>query len=309
VSLLALAVSAAACSSDPGDPGSARPTPATVVAVGDLACGSDPVANGDVCRYGDVASIAIDEDPDLFLALGDTQYETPDGTIDYRFYDGAFGPLRPITVPTPGDEDWTADRAAFLEYFGDRTNDLGYGETTIAGWQVIALNSQDCFDADGCRPGSAQIEWLRDRLADPPDEASTCTLAIWHDPRYLWAAWWAKDGAPRGPQEHVAPFWDVLDAAGADVVLNGNAHHYERWAPMDAAGVATSDGITEFVVGTGGKSLNPLGPEPRPAQLEVAQDGEFGVLTLDLRPGSLDYRWRGIDPASSFSDAGTIECR
>jgi hypothetical protein len=304
----AVSAVAAACGAGAGG-GSATTGPqrATLVAVGDIACGAPPMNEGDECRYGSVAEVAIDERPDLFLALGDVQYATPSGTLDFSFYDGAFGELRPVTLPTGGDEDWDADRDAFLTYFGARTNANGYDATVLAGWQVVVLNSRDCFDADGCRDGSPQYEWLQERLEDPPDDATECTLAIWHDPRFLWAAWWSKDGAPRGPQERVAPFWELLDAAGADVVLHGNAHHYERWEPMDAVGDAAEDGITQFVVGTGGKSLNEVGPEPRPENLAVAQDDEFGVLVLELRAGSLTYRWRGAEPGG-FHDEGTIEC-
>jgi acid phosphatase type 7 len=303
--LAAVCLVAAGCGD--GSSGVAPTQPATVVAVGDIACGADPMGSGGECRYGSVAEVVIDEQPDLFLALGDAQYVTPSGDLDFSFYDRSFGELRPITLPAAGDEDWDADRDAFLGYFGARTTATGYDSTVVAGWHVVVLNSRDCFDADGCREGSPQYEWLQERLADPPDDASECTLAIWHDPRFLWAAWWSKDGVPRGAQERVAPFWELLDAAGADVVLNGNAHHYERWAPMDAEGDASPEGITEFVVGTGGKSLNDLGLEPRPANLAVAQDDEFGVLVLELRTDGLEYRWRGIEPGG-FSDQGSIVC-
>ncbi len=300
-----LALATAACSD-----GSRATTdqPARVVAVGDIACGADALQRGPVCRYAAVADAVIDEDPALFLALGDIQYPTPSGRVDFGYYDASFGSLLDATLPTPGDEDWGVDRGAYLRYFGGRTTESGYDTSAIAGWHVVVLNSRDCFDDDGCREGSDQYEWLRDVLANPPEGTDRCTLAIWHDPRFLWAEWWQKDGLPRGPQERVAPFWELLDAADADVTLHGNAHHYERWTPMSASGEANSDGITEFVVGTGGKSLNALGPQPRPANLAAAQDAEFGALVLDLRPGSLAYRWRGIDSVGSFIDSGTIDC-
>jgi hypothetical protein len=304
---LALISIIAACGGGGRGTAPTGPQRATLVAVGDIACGAEPAPLGDECRYDAVAEVAIAEEPDLFLALGDVQYATPSGDLDFSFYDEAFGALRPVTLPTGGDEDWDADREAFLGYFASRTNDDGYDSLALAGWHIVVLNSRDCFDDDGCRAGSPQYEWLRERLADPPDDAGECTLAIWHDPRFLWAAWWNEDGAPRASQERVTPFWELLDAAGADVVLHGNAHHYERWQPMNAVGEATKHGITQFVVGTGGKSLNDLGPEPRPANLAVAQDEEFGVLVLELRPGSLTYRWHGAEP-SGFRDTGTIEC-
>ena len=45
----------------------------------------------------------------------------------------------------------------------------------------------------------------------------------------------------------------MLHAAGADVVLNGDAHNYERFAPQDPSGNPDpARGIRAFVVGTGG---------------------------------------------------------
>lgn len=311
VVLLCVCVSIAACEEPVSEPVVDSPVvdapPAKVVAVGDIACGSEPGDAGRECRHDLVADAVIDEEPDHFLALGDVQYEDESGEIDFSYYDRHFGSLRPITLPTPGDEDWDEDRAAFLEYFGGRTTETGYDSTSIGGWHVVALNSRDCFDADGCAEGSEQYAWLEQQLDDPPQGLGACTLAIWHDPRFLWAPWWEKDGVPRGAQERVLPLWTLLDAAGAELVLSGNAHHYERWAPLDADGQPGADGITQFVVGTGGKTLVPLGSEPRPEHLAAAQAQEFGVLVLQLRAGSLDYRWRSAQ-RGSFSDAGTIEC-
>ena len=34
----------------------------------------------------------------------------------------------------------------------------------------------------------------------------------------------------------MAPIWDMLDQAKADVVVQAHEHHYERFAPMTATG-------------------------------------------------------------------------
>ncbi len=52
--------------------------------------------------------------------------------------------------------------------------------------------------------------------------------------------------APRtGGTTSVEPFWALLAADGAEVVLNGHEHNYERFGAQR--------GITEFVIGTGGR--------------------------------------------------------
>lgn len=305
---ICVALVLASCGGSASPPAQEQERPTTIVAVGDIACGSPPASDGDRCRYGDVAELVHTEVPDLFLALGDIQYASPGGGIDFSFYDSAFGDLLPLTLPTAGDEDWGVDRKGFLDYFAGRTTKRGYDSTSIGTWHIIVLNSQDCLDEDGCGAGSRQYGWLREQLTSPPPEAPMCTLAIWHDPRFLWTQWWTKDGLPRGPQDAVAPLWELLYDARAEVVLNGNAHHYERWEPMNGRGQVSGDGITQFVVGTGGKSLNPLGPEPRPWQLTTAYDGGYGVLVLELGTEWLDFRWEGTDASASFADTGTVFC-
>jgi hypothetical protein len=51
----------------------------------------------------------------------------------------------------------------------------------------------------------------------------------------------------------VRPFWDKLYDQHADVILSGNAHRYERYAPLTPSGERSSArGIRQFIVGTGG---------------------------------------------------------
>ena len=64
------------------------------------------------------------------------------------------------------------------------------------------------------------------------------------------------------------PLWSALYNAHADVVLNGHDHLYERYAQQDPSGNATAAGIREFVVGTGGESLNGLS-YPQPPTLQA----------------------------------------
>jgi hypothetical protein len=102
------------------------------------------------------------------------------------------------------------------------------------------------------------------------------------------------------------PFWDDLYAAGADIVLNGHDHDYERFAPQNPDGAADSlHGIREFVVGTGGKSQRKF-RDPLPTT-EVRSNTTFGVLRIDLHARS--YDWKFIPVAGGeFTDSGTGTC-
>ena len=102
------------------------------------------------------------------------------------------------------------------------------------------------------------------------------------------------------------PSWEALYTAGADVVLNGHVHNYERFAPQTPSGVADPEqGIREFVVGTGGNSH--LGVGTPIANQETADGTSYGVLRLTLLESG--YRWRFVPVAGAFfADSGSGAC-
>jgi hypothetical protein len=101
------------------------------------------------------------------------------------------------------------------------------------------------------------------------------------------------------------PAWEILQAAGADLVLSGHDHSYERFAPQLADGTPDPAGIREFVVGTGGAGLRSFGAAA--ANSQVRKTGVHGVLKLELPSGS--YRWTFVPVAGkSWSDSGSADC-
>jgi hypothetical protein len=156
---------------------------------------------------------------------------------------------------------------------------------------VVSLNS-----TVGTAPGSAQERWLRADLAAHP---ARCTLAFWHHPRF--------SSGPHGSTPRMAGLWRVLQDAGADVVLSGHDHHYERFAPMDADGhVDRRGGMRSFVAGTGGAELYPFARQLVPGS-EVRWGDGFGVLKLVLGPGG--YDWEFIAVGGRRIDRGHGQCR
>ena len=98
------------------------------------------------------------------------------------------------------------------------------------------------------------------------------------------------------------PLW----ASHADVILNGHAHRYERYAPLTPGGKTDlQNGIRQFVAGTGGA---PEGSEVQQAPgVEVVETGTSGVLKLDLSAGA--YRWEFVPIAGqTFTDSGDGSC-
>jgi hypothetical protein len=279
-----------------------------IAAAGDIACDpGDASFNGgagtpSACRQLATSALLTDGTLDRVLTLGDNQYET--GTLSaYRgSYDLSWGAVKSITRPAVGNHEYgTAGAAGHFDYFngvgvadgpaGDRTK--GYYSFDVGTWHVIAVNS-NCSSIGGCGVSSVQEQWLRSDLAAHP---SSCTLAYWHHPRF--------SSGSHGNSAEMAPIWQALYDANADVVLVGHDHNYERFGPQDAAGTAdAARGLREFVVGTGGKTHYATGT-PKPNS-EVRNSDTFGVLKLTLHPSG--YDWRFQPAVGSFSDLGSASC-
>ena len=159
---------------------------------------------------------------------------------------------------------------------------------------MIVLNS-NC-PSTSCRPGGAQERWLR---ADLTSSSAACTLAYWHHPPF-------SSGSTHGSDQAVRPLFRALYEGGAEVVLAGHEHNYERFAPLAPSGETdTARGIRTFVVGTGGRSLYGFG-SPIPGS-EVRNRDAYGILVLSLEPGR--YHWEFVPEAGkTFTDSGTGNC-
>jgi acid phosphatase type 7 len=158
---------------------------------------------------------------------------------------------------------------------------------------VVVLNS-NCSQVEGCHAGSPQEQWLREDLAVHP---TACTLAYWHHPRFSFGKYRNDTGTKA--------LWQALYDAGAEIVLTGHDHNYQRYAPQDANGALDARGIRQFVVGTGGKNYYPLGSPP--PNVEAFNDNTFGILQLTLRRQG--YDWTFIPEAGkSFTDTGSGTC-
>jgi 3',5'-cyclic AMP phosphodiesterase CpdA len=260
------------------------------------------VAAGDIASCSrsadDATARLVARTPGTVAALGDDAY--PSGSpSQYRdCYGPTWGRFKARTRPAPGNHEYILSRGAagYFGYFGSRAGGReGWYSYNVAGWHVIVLNSV-CDLVGGCGAGSRQAKWLKADLAAHP---ARCTLAYWHHPRF-------SSGQKHGDSPFMAPLWQILQDAGADVVLSGHEHGYERFAPKTAGGrVDRSRGIREFVVGTGGAPPYPFDPPERGS--EVRQTGTYGVLKLSLtRRG---YSWRFLRAAGKpFSDSGTARC-
>jgi acid phosphatase type 7 len=260
------------------------------------------VGAGDIADCRDLSGAEataklLDEIPGTVMAVGDLAY--PDGSKEnFSCYDRTWGRAKTRTRPAPGNHEFHSNGATpYFEYFGPAAGDpgSGYYSYNAGAWHIIVLNSE-CADIGGCYPGSREEKWLRADLSSHP---SSCTLAYWHKPLF-------SSGGAHGNDLEVNPLWQALYDAGADVVINGHDHDYERFAPQNPQGQAdVPRGMREFVVGTGGKNLRPFGPTKDNS--EVRNNEAFGVLKLTLLTNS--YEWLFISQQGrSFTDSGSGAC-
>ena len=287
-----------------------------VAAAGDIACDPDAarfatgLGTSGNCHMLQTSDLLMKMDLSAVIPLGDLQYE--DGKLDKfrRSFEPTWGRLKPLMRPAVGNHEYRDPGAAgYFDYFNGPgeadgpagPRDKGYYSYDLGEWHVVTLNSQcahptaDNPYSGDCRAGSPQEQWLRAELAA---NANRCTLAVWHHP-------WFSSGIA-AVNDAVQPLVQALHEGGADVLLTGHDHGYERFAPMDAnVNRDGPRGVRQFVVGSGGKNH-----EDRDAvrpNSEVREDLTFGVLKLTLRPSG--YLWEFVAEAgAAFTDAGATAC-
>jgi hypothetical protein len=219
---------------------------------------------------------------------------------DYtKCYGPTWGKYKSRTRPALGNHDYmTPGAGGYFSYWGSQAGPAGKGyySYTLGTWHIVVLNANCPQVPGGCGGGSPQERWLRADLAAHP---ARCTLAYWHQPLFT-------SGAVHSGETALRPFWQDLYNAGAEIVLTGHNHQYERFAPQTPAGAADpARGIREFVVGTGGAAHYAFGAVKPNSQ--VRNSTTFGVLKLTLGAGS--YSWKFLPVAGqSFTDSGTGTC-
>ena len=311
----------------------------TLYAAGDIAApdsGSDEL-NAALIKQG----IAADPDHTRVLMLGDGAY--PDGSL--ATYDreygkaGSWGDFRDKTYPVPGNHDYgtqmTSSNGGYRQYWQARLAEMesaggqtmsdqsGWYSFDLGNWHVIALNWA-CGNTTqiSCKADGPQALWLDADLAKAK-AANKNIIAMWHGARFFSQNDNGGAGAPAGPSTDSGKtniLWKKLQAAGADIVLGGHHHNYERFdrmsveqpadAPVeDKQGQIDPNGMRQFVVGTGGGGLMKFTSHPAAVGSQARVDNSYGVLKLVLHENT--YEWQflssgspGEQPAGTVLDSG-----
>lgn len=264
--------------------------PPVLIGAGDIA----------VCGFGgdEATADVVETRTGTVATFGDNAYDRGTHREFSDCYTPSWGRFQDRTRPSPGNHDYGTEGAAgYFDYFGPAAGQPGEGWYSYdlgPWWHVIALNS-NCWAVGGCGAGSPQERWLREDLTANTDRH---VIAYWHHPRW--------SSGQHGSSTATAAFWDALYEYGAEIVLAGHDHNYERFSPMAPDGSTDeAHGIRSFVVGTGGTYLRSFGDSHPPLPTTEVRDAESrGVLQLTLRQDGFDWR---LLPAGggSFTDHGT----
>lgn len=244
----------------PTDTPTPTPTPFIFAVIGDYGMNNTAEA--------DVAALIHSWQPEIIITLGDNNL--PDGTkvtIDHNIgkyfhdyiypYTGSYGSGAEYNrfFPCLGNHDWnTKSVQAYLDYFTLPGNERYYDFT----WGPVHFFALDSYwrEPDGVKADSVQAAWLQQGLAA---STSPWNIVYSHYPPY-------SSGAHGSTLSNQWPF----AAWGADAVMSGHDHNYER---------LLVDGILYFTNGLGGQTRYIFDRALHP-QSQFYYDADFGAMRV-----------------------------
>ena len=266
----------------------------TLVGTGDIAvCGTNVIDSATAALVQEV----LDYDATaIAFTVGDNVY--PDGGPTYfnDCYEPTWGAFKGRTRPGIGNHEFynNPGAAGYFEYFGSQAGPAGRGwyRFNVGTWKIYSLTSE-CSAQSACY--RKQLRWLKADLRNKP---RGCVMAFWHRPLF--------STGEHGDSVRMRKVFAALYDAGAELVVNGHDHGYQRFKPVDSLGVEdAANGVREIVAATGGAALYPFTSDN--SLVAVRDNTSHGVLRLDLAPGS--YNWEFLPVAGdTFTDSGTADC-
>src|SRR5919112_433659 len=302
-------------------PGAAQTAPpVTLVGAGDIARRDADYDEQTAKLIGN--TLASLSNPAKVITLGDNAYSSGTRTQfancydNYRLSDGStynssrqawWGQYKDQTMPSLGNHEYlnstdpTTRSNPYFDYFSANqgvgfklpaapvpypglTKGKGYYSYDFGSWHIVVLNS-NC-DYIGCDSTSAQATWLQNDLANATNKQ--CTLAYMHHPLYATGT--------GGLEPRVKPLWQILYDKGADVILNGHDHRYERLARIDPNNNRDlTYGMRPLIAGTGGDPGSGTS-DPKDPNSQVRIFGTAGILRMDLSDGYYSWAFIAVDP-------------
>jgi hypothetical protein len=227
----------------------------------------------------DVANMVKSWGVDFIVTAGDNSY--PDASAAYldrnvgqyyhafiQPYRGSYGAGSPTGAnrffPIMGNHEWDGGSSAnYLNYFTLPGNERYY-ELRAGPVHIFALDS-DSREPDGRSSTSVQAQWLRNRMA-----ASTAAwkIPLSHEPPY------SSGGGTSTTMRWPFGTW------GADAVVSGHAHVYER---------IQTGGLTYFVNGLGGAAKHTFSTPVSGSQVRFSDD--VGAMLVQADSQSITFQF------------------
>ncbi len=255
---------------------------AIVAAVGDIGeCGSAAVP---------LTARLVEQISGPLLLAGDLAYMHGSPSDFQRCFEPAWGQFRHRWRPSPGNHEYeTPGAAGYFQYFGSAAGQgaRSYYSFRAGDWLVLMLNSNIPAGI-----GSPQFDFVRSELQA---NGNPCTMAVWHHPLFT--------SGPNGPNIFMRDMWALLYERGADVIVAGHDHLYERFGKQDVDGRSDARGLRQFIAGTGGARLYNF---QRTAANSQSRVNAHGVLRLNLHTST--YDWAFIDTNGAIADTGADGC-
>src|SRR2546428_462547 len=229
-----------------------------------------------------VANLVKGWNPDFIVTDGDTNY--PNGaasTIDQNIgqyyqsyignYKGSWGPGSATNRfwPALGNHDWDSGDQPYLDYFTLPNNERYYNVVFGGGLVQLFVIDSDDHEPDGNTSISVQSDWLQNALAS----STACfKLVNFHHPPYT--TW---SGRSTTEMRWPFPSW------GADMVLAGRAHVYER---------LNAGGFPYIVNGLGGEDLASFGSTLQSGVTSVVRYNlDFGAMLVTANTSGITYQF------------------
>jgi tartrate-resistant acid phosphatase type 5 len=236
----------------------------------------------DLPQEGAVAQMVRDWRPDYVVTTGDNNYPSGErSTIDRNIgkyysdfighYQGQYGKGSDVNRfwPAVGNHEYYNPEGLqpYLDYFPDLPANHRYYDVRLDLVHLFVVNSDE-HEPDGVLADSVQAAWLRQRMA----ASDACfKVVVFHHPPY-------SSGYFEVPEMR----WPFVEM-GADVVINGHEHSYER---------VVVDGLNYLLDGLGGDDrFGILAPIPGSV---VRYGDDWGALVGFPSETGLRFEFRTI---------------
>jgi hypothetical protein len=191
--------------------------------------------------------------------------------------------------PSLGNHDWDdAGLQAYTDYFTLPVSSSGNERYYDFVWESVHffIIDTDSHEPDGVTPASVQGQWLQNGLAQ---STAAWQVVVGHHAPYT-------SGNGNGPSP--SSRWPYEDW-GADAVLSGHEHLYERLLRDD-----NSDGIylPYFVNGAGGAGLYSFKSVPDPTSV-ARFNSNFGAMLVTATDDQLAFEFWSIDSGGTLIDS------